>query len=70
MRNTRNTKSLLLRTMFCLAMNINFVLDYNILIEVDHVLASVNTIYVFSDQSKQILGYEKSAGFNRGGTTI
>ena len=47
-------------------MDINFVLDSNILIEVDQVLASVNTICNFPDQSKVILFGEKIAGFNGG----
>ena len=45
--------------MFSLAMDINFVLDYNNLIEVDHVFDGINTIYSFSDQSKQIPNYKK-----------
>ena len=40
--------------MFRLAMKISFVLDYNILVVIDHVLANVNTIFNFPDQSKLI----------------
>ena len=60
----------MLRTIFCLAMDINLVLDSNILIEVNHVHVSVNTIYIFPDQSKLILYYEKFADFNRGAITF
>ena len=57
-------------TLFCLARDIIFVLDYNILNEVDHVLASVNTIYIFPDQSKLIFLNKKLASFNGGAITI
>ena len=60
----------MLRTMFCLALDINFVLDYNILIQVDQVLASVNTIYIFLDKPKLILYYQKYADFIDGAITI
>ena len=54
----RCSKYIMLRTMFCLAMDINFLIDYNILIHVDQVLASVNTIYIFPDKSKLTLYYK------------
>ena len=44
--------------MFRPAMNISFVLDYNILNVIDHVLAKMNTIYIFPDQSKLIFYYK------------
>ena len=51
-------------------MDIIFVLDYDILIEVDHVLAIVKTIYFFPDQSKLIFLYQKVADLNGGAITI
>ena len=59
----------MIRTMFYLAMDINFVLNY-ILIEINHLLASLNTICFFPDQSKLILFHKKLAGFNGGAIKI
>ena len=60
----------LLKTMFYLTIYINFLLDYNILIEIDHVLAGENTTVILPDQSKLFLYHKKLSGFNRGAIKI
>ena len=45
-------------------------LGYKILIQVDHVLASVNTIYIFQINQNSYFIIKKLAGFNGGAITI
>ena len=51
--------------MFCLVMDIDFVLDYNLLVEVDGYQARTNRIYIHPDRQKlDIFCQRYSPGFH------
>ena len=53
--------------MFCLVMDIDFVLEYNLLVQVDGYQACTNRIYVYPDQQQlNVFCKRYSPGFHDG----
>ena len=52
--------------LFGLAMDTILLLQYHILVRVDYLLAIINILYIFHDQSKIIIQYSKLGGIHDG----